>query len=242
MSYLHIVKTSPCEGYSKTRLARVKKIKELKKNINSKKYWDVYIQALLPLAKPNIEKHELQKVVYSFCKYFASINKEINTMDVTEMLVLKGNLDYVCTEFLSHLTVREFISIFPIIKRYDGGKEFKDYFNTMEAMTNDYGLDKKIPVKDNKYLEFLWDFYNPTISMLMVNLMKINRRLGIALDGKDHFAEMLKEAGVKSYMITNINGKKYLIDDDGRMQKLKKAIPRYLRGLTYNSPSGKRTW
>ena len=61
--------------------------------------------------------------------------------------------------------------------------------------------------------------------------MKINRRLGIALDGKDHFAEILKEAGVKSYMITNINGKKYLVDDDGRMKKLKKAIPRYLRGV-----------
>ena len=231
MSHLHIVKTPPYEGYSKTRLARVKRIKELKKNINSKKYWDVYRQALLPLAKPNIEKHELKKVVYSFCKYFAAINKEIDSMDVNEMLVLKSHLDYVCTEFLSRLTVREFISIFPIIKRYDGGKDFKDYFNTMEAMANDYGLDEKIPVKDNKYLEFIWDYYNPTINMLMVNLMKINRRLGIALDGKDHFAEMLKENGLKYYTMTNINGKNYLVDDDGRMQKLKKAIPRYLRGV-----------
>ena len=152
-------------------------------------------------------------------------------MNVNTLAAQKATLDYICAEFLSRLTVREFISIFPIIKRYDGGKEFKDYFNTMKAMANDYGLDNKIPIKDNKYLEFLWDYYNPTINMLMVNLMKINRRLGIALDGKDHFAEMLKEAGVKSYMITNINGKKYLVDDDGRMQKLKKAIPRYLRGV-----------
>lgn len=227
MSHLHIVKTSPYEGYSKTRLARVKRIKELKKNINSKKYWDIYIKALLPLAKPNVKNHELQKVIYSFCKYFASINKEIETMDVNEMLVLKGNLDYIAMEFLGCLTVREFINIFPIVKRYDGGKEFKDYFNTMEAMVNDYGLDEKIPVKDNKYLEFLYNYYNPTINMLMVNLMKINRRLGIALYGKDY----LKDNGLKFYTMTNINGKNYLVDDDGRMQKLKKAIPRYLRGV-----------
>ena len=231
LSHLRIVKTSPYESYSKTRLPRVKRIKELKKNITSRKYWDIFNNALLPLAKPNVEKNELRKVIYSFCKYFASINKDIDTMNVNTLAVQKATLDYICTEFLSRLTVREFISIFPIIKRYDGGQEYKDYFNTMEAMVNDYGLDEKIPVKDNKYLEFLWDFYNPTINMLMVNLMKINRRLGIALDGKDHFAEMLKEAGVKSYMITNINGKKYLVDDDGRMQKLKKAIPRYLRGV-----------
>ena len=43
------------------------------------------------------------------------------------MVLLKSHLDYVCTEFLSRLTIREFISIFRIIKRYDGGKEFKDY-------------------------------------------------------------------------------------------------------------------
>ena len=227
MSHLHIVKTSPYEGYSKTRLARVKRIKELKKNITSRKYWDIYINALLPLAKPNIEKHELRKVVYSFCKYFASINKEIDSMNVNVLAVQKATLDYMCMEFLGCLTVREFINIFPITKRYDGGKEFKDYFNTMEAMANDYGLDSKIPVKDNKYLEFLWDYYNPTINMLMANLMKINRRLGIALDGKDY----LEDNGLKFYTMTNVNGKNYLVDDDGRIQKLKKAIPRYLRGV-----------
>lgn len=67
----------------------------------------------------------------------------------------------------------------------------------------------------------------PTINMLMANLMKINRRLGIALDGKDY----LKDNGLKFYTMTNINGKNYLVDDDGRIQKLKKAIPRYLRGV-----------
>ena len=63
LSHLHIVKTSPYEGYSKTRLARVKRIKELKKNISSRKYWDVYMQALLPLAKPNVEKQATSSLV-----------------------------------------------------------------------------------------------------------------------------------------------------------------------------------
>ena len=100
----------------------------------------------------------------------------------------------------------------------DGG----DSFPTLEE-----GAFSPQEVKDNKYLEFLYNYYNPTINMLMANLMKINRRLGIALYGKDY----LKDNGLKFYTMTNINGKNYLVDDDGRMQKLKKAIPRYLRGV-----------
>ena len=42
LSHLRIVKTSPYESYSKTRLPRVKRIKELKKNITSRKYWDIF--------------------------------------------------------------------------------------------------------------------------------------------------------------------------------------------------------
>ena len=38
-----------------------------------------------------MEKHELRKVIYSFWKYLVSINKEINTMEVNEMMVVKSS-------------------------------------------------------------------------------------------------------------------------------------------------------
>lgn len=230
MSHLHLVTTGPYDCYTAKRLARVKRIRELKENINyPEKYWNMYKDSVLHLTKDDIEKHNLQKTVYAFCKYVASINKQIDDMSFDGLVLLRSHLGHFAEEFLGRLTVQEFINIFPIEKRYDGGEEFRDYFSTMDTMIDEFGLDEKIPTKDDKYFNFLWEYYNPTITRFMVNLMKVNRRLDMAVNGRDSFADMLEEEGLEIYHMETINGKKYLVDEEGNRTIVRRAVPRYMR-------------
>ncbi|GFI15788.1 hypothetical protein IMSAGC009_00948 [Lachnospiraceae bacterium] len=59
---------------------------------------------------------------------------------------------------LGCLTLRNFVTTFPIDKDYDGAKwECKDYFYTMDVLKN---MDWDKPIGRDKLSELLWDYEN----------------------------------------------------------------------------------
>lgn len=69
------------------------------------------------------------------------------------------NLICFINDFIETLTPKEFMTIFPIIKMYDGKRYgIKDYFTTMK-MIHENGLEH--PIKNAR--RFLWDYMNEDV-------------------------------------------------------------------------------
>lgn len=114
------------------------------------------------------------------------ILEEIKTKEL-----LKYKLDIMdIKNLISKISYREFITIFPIIKEYNGAKfECKDYFCVMDYLSN-INLDDKINLDDMN--EFFWAYYNNDIMMFVVNEMSCVDSL-LIMNGKKSLMDSFLE-------------------------------------------------
>jgi hypothetical protein len=134
---------------------------------------------------------------------------------------------------LSLLTPREFIRTFPPQKRYDGNKlGCIDYFTSIEKF-KDLPMDEPIDCSDADMLELVCGYDNPDILEFNVNCMLAVSRLHEAETGKDLFDSFLESQGKpplkKYYMHTDEKGRQYVVDEDGKSQRVHKPKPRYIQ-------------
>lgn len=133
--------------------------------------------------------------------------------------------------YISILTPRQFMQVFPVGKTYDGEQwQSKDYFSTMEAVEA-HGLD--IPIGD-KVDEFLWDYWNPVILDFVVNETCIASRLYREQTGMGIAEQWCKEQGIPTYRhcVDPDTGAEFMFDaDSGRtigVTPAKPRVPQYI--------------
>lgn len=188
----------------------------------------LYLNALCnKIAEPD-SPQKAKQISLLGVKYFnasRSADKSQKLLDAQLILY-----QYVQT-FMSRLTPRKFMQIFPIQKDYDGDRYgFKDYFYTIKFIES-IGLDAPIG-DEEKLFDFLWEYQNMETNRFLVNwlslLGKYMRQQGL----QTPLEKLSEEFGVTPYYLQKdeLTGQEYLFNPEtGKTQPVHKAIPRYLK-------------
>lgn len=92
-------------------------------------------------------------------------------------------------DLMTLITPREFITMFPIKKEFDGQKyECKDYFYTQEYLST-INLDEPI----SEPFEFLWDYWNSETARFLMNMMGAMSDVRKEQTGKGVMQEFLEK-------------------------------------------------
>lgn len=102
------------------------------------------------------------------------------------------------------LTLRNFVTTFPIEKYYKGAKwEEKDYFSTMEVLKN---MDWNRPIGRDELSELLWDYYNEDLRHAYIEFTTAMSAMYKAQTGKSIAEKFLEDRGVPSYTMDKETG------------------------------------
>ena len=171
------------------------------------------------------DKDTLKKLILLGVKTVVAI---VSRKKDKDSLTLQFSIISFVNSLMELLTPREFETIFPIDKLYDGQLwETKDYFYTRKYI-EEFGIDKII---DKDIDEFLWEYSNWTIGFYLVEQMGVASDLRKLETGKGIMEEFLEEQGVPTYtMHEGVDGKQYIENNQtGEVSEVKKPRPRYLR-------------
>ncbi len=215
-----------------TKLKVINGIKKEKPN-----YSNMYISAFISTLQSSIDRNGLsesfeeidfdtrKKSVFYGMKYINGIDLDIfDHGSLPNIFSLISSIK----NMISTLTPREFQTIFPIDKEYDGEKyEMKDYFYTRRYIEK-IGEDK--PIGEDA-LEFLWEYTNIDVMVFEVQTLSVMSAIRRAEGGKGLMEEYLEEQGVTTHTMTEDDkGNKFLTNNDtGEVQRVKKPKPRYLK-------------
>lgn len=171
------------------------------------------------------DKDTLKKLIWSGTKMIiTSESRSHYKEDLLEELAMITSIDLM----MSLLTPKEFETIFPIDKEYNGEKwGAKDYFYTRKYI-EEFGKNKVI---GSNIEEFLWEYLNHTIRSYVVKKMMILSSIRRIETGKGIMEEFLEEQGVPTYtMYEDDDGKKFLENrQTGEVFEVKKPRPKYLK-------------
>lgn len=153
----------------------------------------------------DLTQDELAKIGFAGIKYICSmreIARENMKLGIDESRTLAQEqlrftvIDGIFT-ILSCLTLRNFVNIFPVEKRYDGEKwEEKDYFYTMDVLSK-MDLDK--PIERKNMLDFLWGYENRDLRAVCVEYMKAISALYREQTGKSIAEKWCEDNGIRTY-------------------------------------------
>lgn len=121
-------------------------------------------------------------------------------------------------ELIQTLTYKQFIEIFPIDKDYDGKGNWKDYFTTIEYLKN---KDLNKVIGENAY-NFLSNYHNHRVLIFLVDLQMSIDELYEEITGINPFDEFIAENNIPTYTMHEVDGKKFLMDSNGKTIPIKK--------------------
>lgn len=102
------------------------------------------------------------------------------------------------------LTLRNFVTTFPIDKSYDGSKwECKDYFSTMEVLSK---MDWDKPIGRDELSELLWDYDNSDLRHAYNEYTSAMSAIYKAQTGKGIIEKFFEDRGVPTYTIDKETG------------------------------------
>lgn len=129
---------------------------------------------------------------------------------------------------ISWLTPNEFMTVFPVEKRYDGDRyDVKDYFSTMKEL-REIGMDTVI---GGHVDSLLFDYQNPHVRKFNIFKFNVVDRFR-AYQGKPSLMKaFLAEKGVYPViLVTDDDGKRFFYDRSRQTcYPVAKNRPRYLR-------------
>lgn len=172
-------------------------------------------------------QHDLMKIALSGIKFICSLRLVRRENDILKtgykrsleesqaMFQLMDAIFAVC----GYLTLRNFVTTFPIEKDFDGEKwECKDYFYTMEVL-NEMNWDK--PIGRDNISELLWDYQNHELRHAYVEYTSAMSDIYRSQTGKGIAETWLEDMGVGTYTVNNDLG---IIQDNqtGKISKLSK--------------------
>ena len=153
----------------------------------------------------DLPQDELAKIGFAGIKYICSMrdvsreNKKLGIDEgrtLTEEQIRFTVIDSIFT-ILGCLTLRNFVTTFPIDKTYDGAKwEEKDYFSTMEVLSE---MDWDKPIGRDELSELLWDYYNADLRHAYVEFTTAMSAIYRAQTGKGIAETWCDNMGIPTY-------------------------------------------
>lgn len=153
----------------------------------------------------DLPQDELAKIGFAGIKYICSmrdITRENRKLGIdqgrtlTEEHVRFTVIDGIFT-ILGCLTLKNFVTTFPIDKTYDGAKwECKDYFSTMEVLSK---MDWDKPIGRDELSELLWDYDNEDLRNAYVEFTTAMSTIYRAQTGKGIAEKFCEDHGISTY-------------------------------------------
>lgn len=155
---------------------------------------------------------DIMKIAFSGIKYICSwrdVRRESDRHGVEYTQTLEESqatfqlIDAIFT-VCGCLTLRNFVTTFPIDKMYDGAKwECKDYFYTMDVLSK---MDWDKPIGRDELSELLWDYENADLRHAYVEFTTAMSAIYRAQTGKGIAEEWCDNMGVPIYTIDKETG------------------------------------
>lgn len=186
-------------------------------------YLKAFIKAIkvYNVDKPN--KDLVKKIAFYGTKVVKGMPKAVTYENTVDNFQFASAIK----EIMGMLTPKEFVNLFPIEKDFKGYKhETKDYFYTRDYI-NTLEQDKQIGEEITK---LLWEYQNWDVSSFAIKLMTLMSYIR-RFEGKPSIAEeWARENGLETYKLhTDEKGKQFLMDKQGRTQKVTKPRPKHLK-------------
>lgn len=160
----------------------------------------------------DLPQDELAKIGFAGIKYVCSMrdvareNRRLGTdkgRTLEEEQVRFIVIDSIFT-ILSCLTLRNFVTIFPIDKTYDGDKwEEKDYYYTTQALSE---MDWDKQIGRDELSELLWDYMNADLRHAYMEYTSAMSAMFKAQTGKGIAEKFFEERGVPTYTMDKESG------------------------------------
>lgn len=172
-------------------------------------------------------QEDLMKIALSGVKHVISVleirreNTRIGTDYTKTLEESQATFDLIDALFsvMGCIKLKNFVTIFPITKEYDGEKwQSKDYFFTMDVLSN---MDWDKPIgRDNMY-DLLWDYQNDDLREVCVEFTCAMSAIYRSQTSKGIVEEWCDEIGIPTYAVDNTNG---IMRDNqtGKVTKIKK--------------------
>lgn len=160
----------------------------------------------------DLPQDELAKIGFAGIKYICSmrdVTRENSKLGIdqgrtlTEEQIRFTVIDSIFT-ILGCLTLKNFVTTFPIDKTYDGAKwECKDYFSTMEVLSK---MDWDKPIGRNELSELLWDYDNEDLRNAYVEFTTAMSAIYRAQTGKGIMERFCEDHGIPTYSVDRETG------------------------------------
>lgn len=138
------------------------------------------------------------KYINSFCE-FKREHKRVGTNYVQTLEGAQATFQLIDAIFTicGYLTLRNFVTTFPIDKTYDGSKwDEKDYFYTMDVLSK---MDWDKPVGRDELSELLWDYENEELRHAYIEFTTAMSAMYKAQTGKGIAETWLDDLGIPTY-------------------------------------------
>lgn len=157
-------------------------------------------------------QEDLMKIALSGVKHVISIleirreNARIGTDYTKTLEESQATFDLIDALFsvMGCIKLKNFVTIFPITKEYDGEKwQSKDYFYTIDVLSK---MDWDKPIgRDNMY-DLLWDYQNDDLREVCVEFTCAMSAIYRSQTGKGIAEEWCDDLGIPTYSVDNENG------------------------------------
>lgn len=196
-----------------------------------RQYYNSVIQAMEKnkgIKVVDYPQSDLMKIALCGVKYICSIrevkreNDRLGTGYEPSLEEQKIRFQLIDAIFMvcGYLTLRNFVTTFPVDKTYDGAKwECKDYFSTMEVLSN---MDWDKPIGRDELSELLWDYDNADLRHAYVEFTTAMSAIYRAQAGKGIAEQFCEDHGIGTYTVDRESG--IMINNQtGDIAKPKKA-------------------
>ena len=175
----------------------------------------------------NATQSELMKIGLAGVKYICSsldIKRENKRLGIDEPATLdEVKAKYQLFDFLfsvlGGLTLRNFVTTFPITKEYDGAKwESKDYFYTMDVLSS---MDWDQPIGRDNVFDLLWDYVNHDLRKVNVEYTNVLSAAYRSQTGKGIMEQFCEDNGIATFSVDRDTG--FMVDNKtGEISRFRK--------------------
>lgn len=155
---------------------------------------------------------DLMKISLAGIKYIVSIreirreNERVGTDYVQTLEEAQAAFQLIDAIFTvcGYLTLRNFVTTFPIDKTYDGAKwECKDYFYTMDVLPS---MDWDQPIGRDELSELLWDYMNADLRHAYLEFTTAMSAIYRSQTGKGIEEQFCEDNGIGTFSVDRDTG------------------------------------
>ena len=157
-------------------------------------------------------QEDLMRIAFSGIRFICSLrdvrqeNEKLGTGYQQSLQESQVTFQFINAVFTvcGYLTLRNFVTTFPIEKYYKGAKwEEKDYFYTMDVLKK---MDWDEPIGRDELSELLWDYMNKELRHAYIEFTNAMSTIYRAQTGKGLAEQWCEDMGIPTYTMNNETG------------------------------------